>query len=121
MTSGESYRLLYEISARNLFDGYEEYIRTEVSLLTVFSNSFSLWLSIFSGFKLVFGFIYENNFNNYKVLQKILSKVDKVNKNEKNHIELSSDFSESNNLDKLIETQEGKNIVINDDSLEKII
>ena len=53
MTSGELYRLLYEISARNLFDGYEEYIRTEVSLLTVFSNSFSLWLSIFSGFKLV--------------------------------------------------------------------
>ena len=87
MTSGESYRLLYEISSRNLFDGYEEYIRTEVSLLTVFSNSFSLWLSIFSWFKLVFGFIYENNFNNYKVLQKILSKVDKVNKNEKNYIE----------------------------------
>lgn len=53
------------------------------------------------------------------MLQKILSKIDKVHKKENNQIELSSDFSDFNKMDKLIETQNEKNIVINDDSIDK--
>ena len=69
------YEFLYRITVDSDYEFYDEYIRTEVPWLNIFSNSFSLIMSIFSGFKIVFDFIYAKNFNNYKIIQSILAKM----------------------------------------------
>ena len=63
--SVDLYVLLYEIKVHNKFEYYDEYIRTKISWLTIFSNSLSLWLSLYNGFKVIFSFLYADNFNNY--------------------------------------------------------
>ena len=76
---------------------YDKYVRTKVSRINIFSNSFSLWISIYNGFKMVFHLIYEQNFNNYKILKKILSKNDKFNNDKilNNNIELNNALNKS--------------------------
>ena len=76
---------------------YDKYVRTKVSWINIFSNSFSLWISIYNGFKMVFHLIYEQNFNNYKILKKILSKNDKFNNDKilNNNIELNNALNKS--------------------------
>ena len=103
---------LYEIEIGLNVDYYDEYIRTEVSFLTVFANSFSLWMSLYSGLKVVFDFIYSKNFNNYKIMQKILSKIDKGKAKEEISIELNTDINKS---DKLINNQTIEKNIIKDD------
>ena len=112
------YRHLFTFKVNNDFDYYDQYIRTEVSWLTIFANSFSLWMSLYSGFKMVFDFIYAKNFNNYKIIQNILSKVEKTKIKERDKIELSSDLNMS---DKLIDNNQSneKNIIIKEDLIEK--
>ena len=111
------YVLLYEIKVHNKFEYYDEYIRTKISWLTIFSNSLSLWLSLYNGFTVAFSFLYADNFNNYKIIQNILSKVNKVEPKNKNNIELSSDFNKN---EKLINNQNTeKEIVIKDEFNEK--
>ena len=67
---------------------------------------------------MVFDFIYAKNFNNYKIIQKILSKVEKTKIKERNKIELRSDLNMS---DKLIDNNQSneKNIIIKEDLIEK--
>ena len=103
---------LYEIEIGLNVDYYDEYIRTEVSFLTVLANSFSLWMSLYSGLKVIFDFIYAKNFNNYKIIQKILSKIDKGKAKEEISIELDTDINKS---DKLIDNQSIEKNVIKDD------
>jgi len=103
---------LYEIEIGLNVDYYDEYIRNEVSFLTVLANSFSLWMSLYSGLKVIFDFIYAKNFNNYKIMQKILSKIDKGKAKEEISIELNPDISKS---DKLIDNQTIEKNVIKDD------
>ena len=115
--SVDLYVLLYEIKVHNKFEYYDEYIRTKISWLTIFSNSLSLWLSLYNGFTVAFSFLYADNFNNYKIIQNILSKVNKVEPKNKNNIELSSDFNKN---EKLINNQNTeKEIVIKDEFNEK--
>ena len=87
------YMLLYEIKIRNDFDYYDEYIRTEVSTLTIFANSFSLWMSFFTGFTFIFDFLYATNFNNYKIIQNILS-LGKIKSKELKDFNFYNDFNE---------------------------
>ena len=97
----ESYVYVYGIKINSLFDYYDEYVRTEISWMNIFSNSFSLWMSLYSAFKMVFDFLYAKNFNNYKIIQQILSKNEKLNsnvKNSKNIVELKSVFNKSEQL-----------------------
>jgi hypothetical protein len=103
---------LYEIEIGLNVDYYDEYIRTKVSLLTVFSNSFSLWMSLYSGLTVIFDFVYAKNFNNYKIMQKILSKIDKGKPMEEIKIELNPDFNKS---DKLIDNKIFEKNIIKDD------
>ena len=115
--SVDVYVLVYEIKVHNKFEYYDEYIRTKISWLTIFSNSLSLWLSLHNGFTVAFSFLYADNFNNYKIIQNILSKVNKVEPKNKNNIELSSDFNKN---EKLINNQNSeKEIVIKDEFNEK--
>ena len=115
--SVDVYVLVYEIKVDNKFEYYDEYIRTKISWLTIFSNSLSLWLSLYNGFTVAFSFLYADNFNNYKIIQNILSKVNKVEPKNKNNIELSSDFNKN---EKLINNQNTeKEIVIKDEFNEK--
>jgi hypothetical protein len=74
-------------------------------------------LSLHNGFTVAFSFLYADNFNNYKIIQNILSKVNKVEPKNKNNIELSSDFNKN---EKLINNQNTeKEIVIKDEFNEK--
>ena len=115
--SVDYYVFLYEIKVHNKFEYYDEYNRTKISWLTIFSNSLSLWLSLYNGFTVAFSFLYADNFNNYKIIQNILSKVNKVEPKNKNNIELSSDFNKN---EKLINNQNTeKEIVIKDEFNEK--
>ena len=115
--SFDFYVRIYEIKVNNKFEYYDEYIRTKISWLTIFSNSLSLWLSLYNGFTVAFSFLYADNFNNYKIIQNILSKVNKVEPKNKNNIELSSDFNKN---EKLINNQNTeKEIVIKDEFNEK--
>ena len=98
LNTTDKYLHLYTIKVNNNLEYYDQYIRTKVSLLTIFANSFSLWMSLYSGFKVVFEFIYAKNFNNYKIIKEILSKNEKRKLNEENYIDLSSDFSNTNDL-----------------------
>jgi hypothetical protein len=117
LDSLDTYVLLYEIKVHNKFEYYDEYIRTKISWLTIFSNSLSLWLSLYNGFTVAFSFLYADNFNNYKIIQNILSKVNKVEPKNKNNIELSSDFNKN---EKLINNQNTeKEIVIKDEFNER--
>lgn len=112
----ESYVYVYGIKINSLFDYYDEYVRTEISWMNIFSNSFSLWMSLYSAFKMVFDFLYAKNFNNYKIIQQILSKNEKLNsnvKNSKNIVELKSVFNKS---EQLINNQNAeKEIILTDD------
>ena len=104
------YEFLYRITVDSDYEFYDEYIRTEVPWLNIFSNSFSLIMSIFSGFKIVFDFIYAKNFNNYKIIQSILAKNEKLNSKEKKSFELNSDFIKS---EQEINYQNDKKDIIN--------
>ena len=45
----DKYVHLYTIKVNNNLEYYDEYIRTKVTWLTIFANSFSLWMSFYSG------------------------------------------------------------------------
>ena len=98
------------------FFGFENYFdyysRTKKSIWNAFANICSLSLTIYNGFIFLFCRFYSNNFDNYKIIEKILSKNynkninnnDKIN-NKKNInsynniiIELSDDFDKKDNL-----------------------
>ena len=77
---------------------YEEYKRTAKSFWDTVANICSLSLSVFNGFSFVFAKIYSNNFDNYKILEKILfnikSKDDsKIKKTKTKEIELNDNFN----------------------------
>ena len=109
--------LLYEIKVNTPFEYYDEYIRTEVSLLTVFSNSFSLWISLYNGISFIFSFLYAKNFNNYKIIQNILSKIEGKKFKEL----INKEFNENNNKSEnsIISPNIENNLLINDDYNEK--
>ena len=87
------------------YDNYiDNYSRTRKSIWTSFANICSLSLTVYNGFIFVFCGFYSNNFDNYKIIEKILSeknnnKIKKnINSNDINLIELSDDFDKKNNL-----------------------
>ena len=68
-----------------LNDGnWDHYKRTKKSILDTFSNICSLGLTIYNVFKNGFLLLYSSNFNNYKIIQTILSgKVEKLKQSKK--------------------------------------
>ena len=52
---------------------YTEYFRKRISELDIVANILSLIANIFTGVKFIFSF-YSNNFNNFKIIEKLLDK-----------------------------------------------
>ena len=69
----EVYAVISEIYFNIDYKQYIEYSRTRVSELDLLANIFSLMANIFTGVRFIFTF-YSNNFNNFKIIEKILNK-----------------------------------------------
>ena len=68
-----SFLLIYNFKTLNDFSYYCEYIRKKVSELDIAANICSLALTIFKGFNFGFAFFYSEKFDNYKIIDKILT------------------------------------------------
>ena len=109
-------RVLLIFSGYNEFTDYIEYKRQRISIFDILANIFSLAMALFNGFTFGFTFLYSNNFDNYKIIDKILSKNNITFKSIKNIDEISNDdspplltelknvedFNEENSVDKKI-------------------
>ena len=98
-------------------DKITEYRRNKKSFMDILANILALLSTIYTGFAFSFGFLYSKNFDNYKIVEKILSEkkgktFNTKNNNDRNikEIELSTDFKNSS----LINTPSTSNCIIND-------
>ena len=115
----KAYILVSEFTFNNDNTQYIEYFRKRVSELDLLANFLSLVANIFTGVKFIFSF-YSSNFNNFKIIEKILNRQPKknykINNNplemedyeNKKFISIRDDFSE-NNIQKDIEKTESNN------------
>ena len=75
-------------------------------------------MSLFSSFSFLFDFLYAKNFNNYKIIQSILSKIDRIKLKELQEYEFINDDSDESNVS--IEPKiKDNNIVIKEDYYNK--
>ena len=110
--NGTKYRLLRQIKHNIDFFHYDEYTRTKKSFFGFISNVFSLSLAIFKTLSSFLTGFYSNNFDNYKIIEKILHNDKPINKKKPANIELTI----SNKDDSLLD-ENNKNIN-NDDEEE---
>ena len=115
----KAYILVSEFTFNNDNTQYIEYFRKRVSELDLLANFLSLVANIFTGVKFIFSF-YSSNFNNFKIIEKILNRQPKknykINNNplemedyeNKKFISIRDDFSE-NNIQKDKEKTESNN------------
>ena len=107
--SGTYYKLLSFIFVETDYSRYEEYKRTKKIILDVFADISALSMTVLEIFAYVFGNYYSGNFDNYKIIQKVLSKEKKMNKyrnkdiskekdDNKKHIELLDNSGKSESL-----------------------
>jgi hypothetical protein len=90
-----TYKLLSLILASTDVEQYEEYKRTKIGILDILSNIFALSLTIFNAFVYVFCRYYLINFDNYKIIEKILSKERRIKKYF--HKDISTDKNDDRN------------------------
>ena len=69
----KSYKIISFVSFKINNMEYTEYFRKRISELDIVANILSLIANIFTGVKFIFGF-YSNNFNNFKIIEKLLDK-----------------------------------------------
>ena len=103
--NGTYYRLLGMALINLDFNSYDEYKRTKISFLDVIADICSLSMTIFSGFIFIFSNYFSSSFDNYQIMEKILSKEkneiinksinDKEDINKKDIVEKSKPKSES--------------------------
>jgi len=67
------YKLIFLFSINSDFKNYVEYQRKGISVFDIIANICSLSLTIFNGFLFGFSFFYSQNFDNYKIIDKILT------------------------------------------------
>ena len=67
------YKPIFNFQILNQFDKYIEYRRKKISIFDIIANICSLSLTIFHGFQFGFSFFYSQNFDNYKIIDKILT------------------------------------------------
>ena len=118
---GGYYRLLLVLSGYTEFTDYIEYRRKRISVIDVIANIFSFSMAMYNGFKLFFSFLYSDNFDNYKIIDKILSsknisfkkkKIDDINLDnsppllsELRDINEGNNENENDDINKIIETK----------------
>ena len=110
--------LLYFAISPNPYQ-YERYSRKKISFLDILADVSALASTVLDLMALAYGFLYSQNYDNYKIIENILSKKMNINMNqkieeddEKTKIELKTDLLE----DKL---EEKEKIEISDDIREQ--
>ena len=93
--NGTTYKFLSIIFGTIDLGQYEEYRRTKIGILDVLSNVFALSITIFNAFVYVFCNYYLINFDNYKIIEKILSKERRIKKYL--HKDISTDKNDDKN------------------------
>lgn len=102
---------------------HEEYKRTGKSFMDILANICSLSVTVLNVLSLFFVKYYSHNFDNYKIIEKILFKANSINviKEDKKKIELENYLNESDKNDNLIDkSNEDKNIIKVNGHTEKI-
>ena len=115
------YKVIGELYFFIDYNHFEEYKRTPKSFWDTIANICSLGMTVFSGFTYVFINYYSNNFDNYKIMEKIISNSNKkIEKRQKElkQIELSNDFKNEEKTDNLIDNsdEDNNNIILIDNN-----
>ena len=117
---GNYFILLLYLKSIPVDNEYERYSRKKVSVLDILANIASLSSTALNLMGLVYGILYAENYNNYKIIENILTKKMKVNINkdtknegdlEKVKIELKGDLIEKNLIEKSINDQDSDDII----------
>ena len=96
--NGTCDKIVLMLKFNNPFEGIHFYKRSSISILDYLANIAALGTSIFNGFCKVFVLIYSKNFDNYKIVENILSKEAKRTK----IIELSdNNINDNSSISKL--------------------
>ena len=108
------YRPVMGLEIMNPLEGIHKYKRNSISILDYLANIASLGMSLFSGFCKVFTLIYSKHFDNYKIIDNLLSK-QFIKQYEFNNLE---NISNSENNDKQTKNNErifsNEDLIIND-------
>jgi hypothetical protein len=121
---GKNYKILSAIKLRPKYEQYIEYTRTRNNEIDLIGLVFSLSSTLLAGLQFIFNF-YSKNFDNYKIIEKILSlnNINLRNKTGGNKKGLNeSPFTSKNktNNDKNLElTQVDKSPLVDDSNEEK--
>ena len=121
----ELYKLVAVIQfyQSNNFISYDKYTRSRVTIWSSISDICALISSLYGIVTFIFCGIYSNSFDNYKIIEKIVSSTSSLHMKEeqpKEHIELANRI-ESDKGDTLIEVNEDKDDknIIDDDNIKK--
>ena len=105
---GEHYRVLLLLEIYPDWSQYERYTRKENGILDVFANICALSSTVLNLITLAYGVLYSKNYDNYKIVENILSKKMRININnnrikdiEDTKIELKNDLIENNDNNNL--------------------
>ena len=96
--NGTLYRILGMGQMVMDFNCYDQYKRTKISIFDVIANICSLSMTIMGGFAFFFSNYYSSSFDNYEIIEKILSKKKSGNINELDNI--NKDFDKENIINK---------------------
>ena len=88
----KTYINLISMEFANNNEHYTEYFRKRISELDLLANILSLIVNFFTGVKFIFSF-YSKNFNNFKIIEKILNRQTNIKK----EINISSELKDLNN------------------------
>ena len=119
---GNWYKLLVANYAQVEFFKFEEYKRTKRSIMDVFADVSALSMTVLKIIAFVFSYFYSGNFDNYKIIEKVLSKEKKSNKLINGKIKDITDKTRNDDI-KLIELNDnsGKSeALLENDKEEKI-
>ena len=76
--NGNHFKLLLSLESVPNKNEYEKYTRTKISILDALSNVAALGSSALNIISLVYGFLYSQNYDNYKLIENILTKRMKI-------------------------------------------
>ena len=88
---GNHFITLLYLESRPNYNQYEKYSRKKISFLDALANVAALSSTILSLMSLVYKSLYSNNYNNYKILENILTKKMKINLYNNNNNSLKED------------------------------
>ena len=111
------YRILGQLKFNIDFNHYDEYKRTSKSFWDAIANICSLNMVLLNGFSIIIGNFYSNDYNNYKIMEKIFFNLNNQRQNnEKKIVEKIEIHNDSNITDNLISNfNRENNIMISDE------